>query len=403
MFHRVARLARLVAVLVVVVAVPMAVSRAAGAEPAVVGVRIGEHPDKTRFVVDLTEPVTFSVFTLADPYRVVIDLPKVDWRADSGTGGRTGVIRGFRYGLFTSSKFRIVLDTKTPVVVSRSFLLPATGGNHHRLVLDLKSVDRAAFLKLVNRPPAPRAVPPPAPRAVPPPAVARATSGRKVVVIDPGHGGVDPGAIGVGGLREKTVTLAVGRELRRILLADGKYDVVMTRDRDIFLRLRNRVGAGRNAHGDLFISIHADSIKDRKVRGATVYTLSENSSDKEAEELARRENKADVLAGIDLNRESIDVASILIDLAQRESMNYSAEFANFLIPELAKTGTLRRNSHRFAGFRVLKAPDVPSVLVELGYLSNRQDSRRLGSDSGRRKLAQALNVAIGKYFTDRGR
>lgn len=402
MFHRVAKLtrflARSLAVLVAVVAAPVAVSPAAWAEPAVVGVRIGEHPDKTRFVVDLTEPVTFSVFTLADPYRVVVDLPKVDWRAANGTGERSGVIRGFRYGLFTSSKFRIVLDTKSPVVVSRSFLLPATGGKHHRLVLDLKTVDRAVFLNSLNR----AAVPPP-PRAVPPPAVARATSGRKVVVIDPGHGGVDPGAIGVGGLREKTVTLAVGRELRRLLMADGKYDVVMTRDRDIFLRLRHRVGAGRDAHGDLFISIHADSIKDKKVRGATVYTLSENSSDKEAEELARRENKADVLAGIDLSRESTDVASILIDLAQRESMNYSAEFANFLIPELAKNGSLRRNSHRFAGFRVLKAPDVPSVLVELGYLSNRQDSRRLGSQSGRRKLAQALNVAIGRYFEDRGR
>jgi N-acetylmuramoyl-L-alanine amidase len=186
----------------------------------------------------------------------------------------------------------------------------------------------------------------------------------------------------------------VARELR----SRGRYRVVLTRDRDVFLRLRTRVEKARKAGADLFVSLHADSIKSRRFRGASVYTLSEKASDAEAARLAEWENKADIIAGLDLNRQSDEVTNILIDLAQRETMNFSAKFANILLPEIGKVGPLLRKSHRFAGFAVLKAPDIPSVLVEMGYLSNRDDERMLTSPKRRSKLVRAIATAIDKYF-----
>ena len=173
----------------------------------------------------------------------------------------------------------------------------------------------------------------------------------------------------------------------------------MTRDTDIYIPHRQRFEYARKAGADLFISIHADSIKNSKVRGATVYTLSETSSDKEAAALARKENKSDLIAGIDLRGESTDVANILVDLAMRETMNYSARFAGYLVPELGKEVMLRENSHRFAGFLVLKAPDVPSVLLEIGYISNREDAKQMTSRQGRERIARAISDAVENYFT----
>ncbi|RMD90371.1 MAG: N-acetylmuramoyl-L-alanine amidase, partial [Alphaproteobacteria bacterium] len=225
-----------------------------------------------------------------------------------------------------------------------------------------------------------------------------AVAGRRIIVVDAGHGGNDPGAPGVAGVPEKKITLDVAREAARQLEATGRYHALLTRDRDVYIGLRDRVAFARHHKADLFVSLHADSIKNRRVRGATVYTLSETASDAEAADLAARENKADILAGLDLDVEAPEVANILIDLAQRETMNYSARFANYLLPELKDRVVLRRNSHRFAGFVVLKAPDVPSVLVEMGYMSNRDDARFLGSARGRKEIAAALVAAVDRYF-----
>ena len=273
-------------------------------------------------------------------------------------------------------------------------MLPPQGPHKWRFVIDLEPTDRATFLADKKSPPAPSA----APVTVP---VTPSGDGRYVVVVDAGHGGVDPGTISAGGPYEKTVTLRAAKALKKELEATGRYRVVLTRDRDIFIPLRTRVAMGRQAAGDLFISLHADSIGNRKIRGATVYTLSETSSDKEADALARKENKADVIAGVDLEGESAELTQILIDLMQRETMNYSAEFANILIPEMGASIVMRTNSHRFAGFRVLKAPDVPSVLVEMGYLSNAEDTKFLMSKRGINLIAKAITKAVDRYFKAR--
>ncbi|MEE8280016.1 MAG: N-acetylmuramoyl-L-alanine amidase [Alphaproteobacteria bacterium] len=356
----------------------------------------------TRFVLEATERLEAEVFTLASPYRVVIDLPEVSWRLPDGVGKTgAGLIENFRYGLFAPGKSRVVLDVKAPVAVKKSFILAPNGGYRYRLVLDLERVSRKAFFERVEAGRRSRKV---AALPVPSPLPARPKDRRdskRVIVIDPGHGGVDPGTIGRRGTREKTITLIMARELRRRLEATGRYRVVLTRQRDIFVRLRHRVAKARAAGAELFISMHADAIRNRRVRGASVYTLSEVASDKEAAALAAKENKADLIAGVDLTNENPEVTNILIDLAQRESMNYSARFAALLVAELRRAGKILRKSHRFAGFAVLKAPDVPSVLVELGYLSNRYDERLLRQRAYRAKLSDAILRATDKYFASR--
>lgn len=239
-------------------------------------------------------------------------------------------------------------------------------------------------------------VPAPMPETMEPKALP--ADGKPVVVIDPGHGGVDPGAIGVSGIYEKYITLAVARELKAALEKNGRYKVFLTRDRDIFIRLRDRVAIGRQYNADLFISLHADSVANPQLKGLSVYTLSQNASDSEAQALADKENKADLIAGIDLSHESADVANILIDLAQRETMNRSAGFAGGVVDEVGRETSLLGNTHRFAGFAVLKAPDVPSVLIELGYLSNETEERNLRQPEYRAKLAKGVSRAVDRFF-----
>ena len=251
-----------------------------------------------------------------------------------------------------------------------------------------------------QRPQAPP--PPPQQQAVAIPRAQPATprgQPRRVVVVDPGHGGQDPGAVGASGTFEKTITLAVSRDLRQQLEQTGRYRVHLTRDGDHFLPLRERVQKARNVKADLFVSIHADSMGSSETRGASVYTLSDTASDAETAALAARENRADIIAGVDLRQESREVANILIDLAQRETMNRSAGLAHLLVREMGRDVLmLPVRPHRFAGFAVLKAPDVPSALVELGYLSNRQDENLLKQPAHRKRVAAAIQRAIDAYF-----
>ncbi len=371
--------------------------------PAVTGIRTGEQPAATRFVLDLTEAVEFKVFVLPDPYRVVIDLPEVAWQANAGDHLYLGPIKAMRFGLFRPGVSRVVIDVSGPVRVERSFLLPPNGNFSHRFVLDIAEVEPGEFERTAALPPPPTRTETPrteSPRTQPLQLVPLPRRVRPLIVLDPGHGGVDPGTVSSGGTREKDVTLATARELARQLEATGRYVVVLTRTDDRFLRLRQRVEAARTAGADLFLSLHADSIENRRVRGASVYTLSEIASDREAAALAAKENSADLIAGLDLSGESAEVRTILIDLAQRETMNQAAVFANLVIPELSSTGGTLRNGHRFAGFAVLKAPDIPSLLIEMGYLSNREDEELLLSPEYRIRLARALVRAIDHYFAD---
>lgn len=362
--------------------------------------RVGQQGQVTRIVLDLSERIEFRAFTLAKPYRLVLDMPMVDWRMQAAvpTGGGN-LITALRFGRFTPRTSRVVLDVSGPIKLERSFVLPPKGGDsNYRLVIDLRPIGAGEFARLarerragVGGGTAPRAKP-----LLPKPV--RPRGAKRVVVVDPGHGGIDPGTIGRRGTLEKTVTLALAKEVKRQLEATGRYKVVLTRDRDYFVRLRGRVAKGRLAGGDLFLSLHADSIKNSRTRGATVYTLSEKSSDAEAAALAAKENRADLIAGVDLANETDEVANILIDLAQRETMNLSAGFANILIEEMRKEVKMLRKSHRYGGFAVLKAPDVPSVLIEVGYLSNRTDEALLRKVSHRRKLARGVVRAVDRYF-----
>jgi N-acetylmuramoyl-L-alanine amidase len=217
-------------------------------------------------------------------------------------------------------------------------------------------------------------------------------------MLDPGHGGIDPGCIGSTGIYEKDIALATAREFARELEATGRFRVKLTRDDDEFVPLAERVERARAANADLFLSIHADALPDERFRGATVFTLSEQASDREAAALAARENQADHVAGIDLSRHSPEVSNILLDLARRQTNNDSIRLARDLVSELGRRVQLLQNSHRSAGFAVLKAPDIPSALVEIGCLSNRQEEALLQLPAYRKKLAAGLSKSVGDFF-----
>ena len=388
----------LLGVFVAALLVPLSAALAA---PEVLGARIGSHPGKTRFVLELSEPVSYRVFTLPDPFRVVIDLPQFAWSLDErDTPSRGGQITGLRHGLFAPGTSRVVLDVRSPVKLGQVFFLPPRDDKPHRFVIDITPITRQAYFAEPQAKPLTSAKPlAPPQQMLPEPGPAKPPNDpRPVVVVDAGHGGVDPGAKSISGMYEKDLTLIYAKALRRALLATGRYRVVLTRDRDRFVKLRDRIRVAEEAGGNLFISLHANNHESQKIRGASVYTLSENASDKEAARLAAAENSADTLAGLDLATQSGDVRGILIDLAQRESMNLSKQFANSLVQEVGKETKLLNNSHRFAGFAVLKSPTVPSILFEIGYLSHRKEEWLLRDKAHREKILRSIIRAIDTYF-----
>jgi N-acetylmuramoyl-L-alanine amidase len=328
---------------------------------------------------------------------VIIDLPQVIFRFPPNTGesGR-GLIKAFRYGLMMTGGSRIVIDLTRPARVEKSFMLDPANDQPARLVLDLAAVDRDAFMRTIaleSRPPEPTK---PQPKND-----AREGDTRPVIVLDPGHGGIDNGTKAATGEMEKTIVLEFALLLRDKIEKAGKYRVVMTRTDDTFVALADRVAFARAQQAALFISIHADALPrgEGDAQGASVYTLSETASDSEAARLAETENRADVIAGVDLTHEPNDVADILIDLAQRETKTFSVQFARGLIDSMRTVTRLHKNTLKSAGFRVLKAPDIPSVLLELGYVSNRQDIKSLTSADWREHTADSIAQAIDRYFT----
>ena len=416
----------------------------------VTDIRVGTNQEITRVVFDINQNIKFKVFTLSNPYRVVVDLPEVGWRLPVKPLPKpNGVFRELRYGLFKPGNSRVVLDVRKPTQVAKAFVLVPNSKSGYRLVLDLLPISLKKFKRNLRIPTTKVTIDQPSLnskyktknqrklKSDPSLSKLRLTNKnslveqkkkknyssqskshsqpsipnlaqrkpenrhgvkKRVIFLDPGHGGVDPGTIGISGVYEKHITLAMARELKRQLEKTGRFKVVMSRDRDVFIRLRERVRQAREKKADLFISIHADSVKNKRIKGPAVYTLSEKSSDKEAQKIAERENKADLIAGVDLTHEMPEVTNILIDLAQRESMNQSASFAASLIRELKRKTRVLRNTHRFAGFAVLKAPDIPSILLELGFLSHPMDERRLRSKSYRSELASAVTKAVSAHF-----
>lgn len=366
-----------------------------------------------RVVVRFDAPVAqASAFLLAGPQRIALDVRGAE------PGGRVvaaGPVAGIRQGAQGAAGARIVFDLARPAIVTEG----SFGKDGRTLTLQLRTVDDARFARAAaerrmsflppftylqpssRHPYSERiAVPKRAPRAPLPRVYGNAD--RPLVVIDAGHGGHDPGALSADGrLREKELTLEVAKAIKDALLASGRVRVALTREDDRFLILQERYGLARRLKADLFISVHCDSAGNPDATGATVYTLSEVASDKEAARLAARENKADIIAGVDLGAASPDISSILIDLTQRETMNMSASFARLLGREAQPLIPLKANYHRMASLMVLKAPDMPSVLFETGYISNTGDAQFLASDEGQRKIAQSVRRAVEIHFATR--
>lgn len=374
----------------------------------VTGAALSREGKATIFTMKLSQGLTAEVFTLADPYRVVVDMPEVKFKLPDGTGQKKqGLVRAFRYGLFSADKGRVVLDTAGPVQIDNARMVPTADGMN--FVIRLSEVSRAEFGQGTgaNRPAA--QPPKPAPEITDKQLIDKKARGQStpVIVLDPGHGGIDPGAVGVSNLLEKDVVLAVALALRNELKKTGEFDVRLTRSRDIFLSLNRRVELSRSHNADLFVSLHADSVSDEKisksVSGASVYTLSNRASDGLARMMAEKENASDLLAGIssDESQGASDVRNILIDLMQRETSNFSTEFSNVLLRQLRRDVSLTRGPKRSAAFLVLKQAHVPSVLIELGYMSHPGDEREMRTSNWRKKMAKSISKAIRSYFRKR--
>lgn len=389
---------------------PLAAGRVGAAEaqpkppsvfPVASAVRVGGDEGQTRLIVDFSHKIDIRAFTLANPYRVVIDMPQVVFQFPGRTGesGR-GLIKAFRYGLVMQGGSRMVIDLAKPARIDRAFVLESNNDQPARLVLDLTAVDRDAFLRAIaleNR------APDSSYSQRPPPTPDEKADPRPLVVIDPGHGGIDNGTRAASGELEKSIVLEFSLLLRDQIEKTGKYRVVMTRSDDTFIPLGERVNIARARQAWLFISVHADALArgDGDAQGATIYTLSETASDAAAARLAENENRADAIAGLDLSAEPDDVAGILFDLALRETKSFSMQFARGLVGEMRNATRMHKDPLRSAGFRVLKAPDVPSVLVELGYVSNKGDLKHLTSEAWRARTATSIAKAVDTYFATR--
>nr|WP_249729963.1 N-acetylmuramoyl-L-alanine amidase [Chelatococcus sp. YT9] len=370
-------------------------------------VAVDARKDTARLTFTLSAGVEAKAFLLERPDRVIIDLPEVNFQLPKNAGrppsGKGHFIGSFRFGLFAPERSRVVIDLREPALVGRVETVPTASGAE--LVIELNKATRAAYRKAALRPMVdsgdglPGQQPPDPPKAV--------THGPKnealpLVVIDPGHGGIDPGAQTSEGVLEKDVVFAFAQRLRDILEASGRYRVMMTRTTDTFIALGARTRVARQAGADLFISIHADTLgSGGGVRGATIYTGSDLATDLESARLADKENLADQIAGVEAAEDPDEIVGILADLTKRETRTFSNSFAGNVIDSFRGTVLLNKNPHRSAGFRVLKAPDVPSVLVELGYLSSAKDAALLVSDEWQKSAASALNEAISRYFSQR--
>jgi len=386
------------------------VATTAGADGAAAsGVVLSEYliagdDSRVRIILHFDTKPDYSWFLLRSPHRLVLDLPRTDFGIDDDTVTRRGLVTDLRYGNMAETQSRMIFSAKGPFKIEDVTLVENEGGLGSRLVVDLVAASEAEFDKVIRE------------RME---AAAKATEGAKAaatdtadssqdqrftIALDPGHGGIDGGAKGVSGTQEKDITLAFSQELKRLLEANGKYRVVLTRDSDVFLRLDERVRVAREKGANLLISVHADAIRIKNFRGSTIYTLSERASDAEAAATAARENLSDELAGLEASDDvRNDVADILADLMRRETHSFSIQFARTLVDETSNTIQFVNNPLRAAGFRVLRAHDVPSVLLELGYLSNTEDENQLKDPKWRERAARDISRAIDIFATAHAR
>ena len=360
------------------------------------GFKIAGDASRVRLVLNFDREPLPRWFLLRAPHRLVIDLPDARLTIDPAEAGARGFVKEVRYGqMEEEGASRLIISSDGPFVVEALDVIANESSPGFRMVADLVAASERQFEaalaeqmqttgSTLSTPKGDRVVKSGAANATKP----------FTIVIDPGHGGIDSGAEGVNGTLEKAITLAFAQELKKKLEESGRFAVKMTRDRDIFLRLDERVRIARQNEADLFISVHADTIKYRGIRGATVYTVSDKASDAEAAALAARENLVDELAGMAVDDPNHEVSDILMDLIRRETHSFSIRFARTLLGELSDRVEMIKNPHRFAGFKVLRAPDVPSVLLELGYLSNPDDEEQLKSAEWRAKAIHSVVSAV---------
>jgi len=356
----------------------------AAAPVQVQNLRMWRAPDETRLVFDVSGPVQHTVFTLASPARVVIDLRHASLpKALTQPKPDDDVLAEIRSAVRPNGDLRVVLDLRRPVR-PKSFLLKPNRQYGHRLVLDLLKENAGAARQERVRLGASYA----SPRL------------RDVVIaIDPGHGGEDPGATGARGAKEKHVVLAIARNLERLIKLEPGMRPVLVRKGDYYLRLRKRIEIARDHKADLFVSIHADAFRDPKVRGASVYALSQNGASSEAARwLAERENSADLIGGVSLDDKDDLLASVLLDLSQTATIEASVEAGDRVLRGLKQLGRVHKRHIQQAGFVVLKSPDIPSILVETAFISNPTDENRLRNARHQRKMARAILEGIRSYF-----
>ncbi len=396
---------------------PSSISQSADL-PVADGFALESSSDVSRLVFELTSSVVAAAHVLADPDRVIVDLPEVNFLIDPALGlpgagkgasvrkpakgaktpGLDGLVSSFRFGLVAAGKSRIVIDLAGPARILRTSTEPGLDGRGARLVIELAKADRASFLAAAASAGRERAT---TAQTVSVPAAS--SEGLPMVVLDAGHGGIDTGALGASGALEKDIVFEFTKALAARLEAGKKVRVSLTRDTDVFISLGERVRRARAAGAALFISIHADTLTDdHNVSGATVYTASDKASDAEAARVAEKENQADLAAGLDGREDQSDVSDILVDLTRRETRAYSNVFARTLVDYWKDIGALNKNPHRFAGFRVLRAHDVPSVLLEVGYLSSEKDLASLKAPVWREKATATVARAVEGFFQARG-
>lgn len=346
-------------------------------------VRVAHVDNRTRIVLDISRPSDHKLFTLSNPNRVVVDLEQGSFKMTGAWPSGTGLVANVRGANRENGMARLVLDL-SEAARPKSFLLEPSGPYGYRIVVDLLPVNASSGS-----------------RQSAPVIVKTAPSGSRdlVIAIDPGHGGKDPGARGRGGLLEKKAVLDIGKRLAKLVDAEPGMRAFMTRDDDRFLALQQRINRAHKAGADLFVSIHADSFSDRRVRGSTIYVLSEKgATDEAAKLLAERENSADLIGGVDLADKDDMLASVLVDLSQNASLEASMEVGDLFVGEMARVGKVRKTRVQQAGFKVLKSPDIPSLLVETAYISNAQDESNLKSVQYQQRLARAMHQGIKGYF-----
>jgi N-acetylmuramoyl-L-alanine amidase len=389
---------RVLAALLAASLLPVAASSVEAGDPLLAyGARIVGDDARTRIVIDFDREPRFSVHYIANPERIVVDLPATAFGFPAKDLAARGLFKDIRYGKMDEESARIVLTTAGPVKLALAKVQADEAGRGHRLVLDAEMIDKRAFAELVKTQSwSDRGEAAQTTSAIPAPE--KAAPGDFVIAVDAGHGGIDTGAIGVDTkTEEKQVTLAFAKALTDRLNKEPGIKAFLTREDDEFLSLSQRVLIARQNHAGLFISLHADTLKQKDIRGATVYTISDKASDKLAADLAERENLSDQIAGKETVAEPPEVADILLDLTRRETQAFSISLAESVLNSFKdQVGTIN-NPHRHAGFRVLQAPDVPSILLEIGFLSNAEDEKLLLDEAWRGKIAGLLTDAVKRY------